>query len=126
MNVVDSSGWLEYFTGGPNAGFFAQSIEDIEHLLVPALSLYEVFKRVQQQAGEGEAIQAVAAMQQGTVIDLTASLAFSAAHLSLEEGLPLASSVMLAAARSRGAIFWTQDGHFKDVAGVRYIERRAP
>ena len=74
MNVVDSSGWLEYFADGPNAEFFAEPIEDVKHLVVPVISLYEVFKRVYQQRGENEALQVVAVMMQGEVVELTSSL----------------------------------------------------
>ncbi len=70
MNVVDSSGWLEYFADGSNADFFATPIETSAELLVLTVSLYEVFKRVLQQRGENEALQAIALMQQGTVIEL--------------------------------------------------------
>ena len=59
MNVVDSSGWLEYFADGPNAGFFAPPILDRAKLIVPSLSLHEVFERVLQQRDEGAALQAV-------------------------------------------------------------------
>ena len=79
MNVVDSSGWLEYFADGPNAEFFAAAVERVSELVVPSISLYEVFKRVLQQRGEGAALQAVAAMQQGQVVDLDAAVALSAA-----------------------------------------------
>ena len=67
MNLVDSSGWLEYFADDVNASFFAAAIEDPEHLIVPTISLYEVFKRVLQQRGEGPALQAVALMEQGQI-----------------------------------------------------------
>jgi len=123
MNVVDSSGWLEYFADGPNAAFFAEPIGDVEHLLVPTLSLLEVFRRIAQQRGEGDALQAVAAMQQGAVVDLTATLALESARVSLRERLPLADSVMLAAARSHGATLWTQDADFAGLAGVRYVAK---
>jgi uncharacterized protein with PIN domain len=69
MNVVDSSGWLEYFADGPNAGFFAPAVENLEKLLVPSISLLEVFKRVVQQRGEREALKSVAQMRQGCVIN---------------------------------------------------------
>lgn len=90
MNVVDSSGWLEYFADGPNADFFAAPIEDTGHLVVPTISIYEVFKRVFHQRGERAALQAVSVMMQGTVVELDARLAMSAARLSLELGLPMA------------------------------------
>jgi predicted nucleic acid-binding protein len=124
MNVVDSSGWLEYFADGPNADFFAPPIEGVADLLVPALSLYEVFKRVLQQRGEGDALQAVAVMLQGQVVDLDTDLALSAAKISMELKLPMADSVMLATAQAHGATLWTQDADFQDVAGVQYIMKR--
>ena len=124
MNVVDSSGWLEYFADGPNAAFFAPPIEATRELLVPTLSLYEVFKRVLQQRGEGQALQAVALMQQGQVVDLTAAIALSAAKASIERRLPMADSIMLVTAQARGAVFWTQDADFPGVEGVRYATRK--
>lgn len=121
MNVVDSSGWLEYFADAPNADFFASAIEDISALVVSSVSLYEVFKRVLQQRDEGDALQAVAAMMQGQVVPLDAKLALSAARLSVEYGLPMADSMMLATARSREATLWTQDADFEGIEGVEYI-----
>ena len=121
MNLVDSSGWLEYFTDGPNAGFFAQAIENPDELVVPPINLYEVFKRILQQRSESEALQAIASMQQGEVVDLTASLALSAANISHAFKIPMADSIVLATARAYQAVLWTQDEHFKDLEGVRYI-----
>ncbi|NOZ27656.1 MAG: type II toxin-antitoxin system VapC family toxin [Chloroflexi bacterium] len=123
MNVVDSSGWLEYFADGPNAEFFAPAIEKTSELIVPTLSLYEVFKKVLQQRGEGAALQAIAVMMEGEVVDLTAELALMAAKLSVERKLPMADSVMLATALAHDATLWTQDADFKDVENVRYIEK---
>ena len=95
MNVVDSSGWLEYFADGTNAEFFAKAIENIEELIIPVISIYEVFKRVYQQRGEGDALQAVAMMEQGKVVELDTTLALSAAKISLELKMPMADrSVM--------------------------------
>ena len=124
MNVVDSSGWLEYFADGPNAEFFAAAVEGVGELVVPTISLYEVFKRVLQQRGEGAALQAVAAMQQGQVVDLEAAIALSAAKVSVEFRLPMADSIMLATARAYNATLWTQEADFEGIAGVQYIERR--
>jgi len=124
MNVVDSSGWLEYFADGPNVGFFSKAIEATADLIVPTMSLYEVFKRVLQQRGEGEALQAVAIMQQGTVVDLTAPVALAAARVSLDLGIPMADSVMLATARAYDATLWSQDADFAKIPTVRYVARR--
>lgn len=120
MNVVDSSGWLEYFSGGVNASFFSEAIENTNELIVPTLSLYEVFKRIAQQRSENDALKAVAAMQQGRVVDLDMGIALSAARLSLERHLPLADSIMLATAGSFSAMLWTQDAHFEKMDGVKY------
>ena len=94
MNVVDSSGWLEYFADGFNADFFAPAVENVAELVVPSTSIYEVFKRVLQQRDESDALQAVAVMQQGTEVDLDAAIALNAAKLSVGPRLPMADSVM--------------------------------
>jgi len=124
VNIVDSSGWLEYFAGGNNAGFFAPAIEDPSELVVPSLSLFEVFKRVLHQRGEPAALQAAALMHQGRIADLDAALALAAARLSVQEHLPLADSVMLATARAFGATLWTQDADFEGRDGVRFVRAR--
>lgn len=123
MNVVDSSAWLEYFADGPNAGRFAGPIEDVTGLVVPSISLFEVFKRVLQQRNETDALRAVAMMQQGMVVELDSALALSAAQISNELQLPLADSVIYATARKFGAILWTQDSDFEGLAQVRYFAK---
>lgn len=125
MNVVDSSAWLEYFANGPNAAFFAPAIEKTSDLLVPSLTLYEVFKRVLQQRDEGHALQAIAVMEQGSVIDLDAPLALIAARTSVEHRLRLADSIVLATARTHDAVLWTHDADFKGMAGVEYRKHRS-
>jgi predicted nucleic acid-binding protein len=124
VNVVDSSGWLEYFAAGPNADFFAAAVETTDELIVPTVSVYEVFKRVSQQRGEGDALQAVALMQQGDVVDLSIHLALEATRVSMALGIPMADSIILATAQSSDATLWTQDADFADVDGVRYVARR--
>lgn len=120
MNVVDSSAWLEYFADGPSAGYFAGAIENSADLIVPTVSVYEVFKRVLQQRGENAALTAVAVMQQGDVVDLTAPLALSAATLSVTHKLPMADSIMYATARAFSATLWTQDADFEHLPNVRF------
>lgn len=124
MNLVDSSAWLEYFANGPNAGFFARAVEDIDKLLVPTICLLEVFKRVLQQRGEGAALRVAAQMQQGKVVDLDRDLALSAAKISLDTKLPLADSVILATALGYGTVLWTQDADFAKVPGVKYAAKQ--
>ena len=123
MNVVDSCGWLEYFANGANADFFAPAIEATEDLLVPSLTLFEVFKRILQQRTETDAMRAIALMRQGRVIELSDTLALGAARLSFDLKLPLADSIILYSARHHGAKLWTQDAHFKSVEGVRFVRK---
>jgi len=124
MNVVDSSGWLEYFADGSNADFFAPAVEDSQQLLVPVICIYEVFKRVLQQRGLAAAQTNIADMLSGPVIVLDDSLAMSAAKLSIELKLPMADSIILAAARAYDAVLWTQDDHFNGLDQVKFIERK--
>jgi predicted nucleic acid-binding protein len=125
MNVVDSSGWLEYFADGPNADFFAPAIENAAELVVPSLSMYEVFKRVLQQRGEDDALQAVGVMAQGLVVDVNMEMAINAAKISVELRLPMADSIILATARAYSATLWTQDADFQNIEGVQYVEKRS-
>jgi predicted nucleic acid-binding protein len=126
MNIVDSSGWLEYLAAGPNAGFFTKPIEDTKELLVPSISIYEVFKRVVQQKSENEALQVIALMQQGQVVNLDPSIAISAARVSIQHQMPMADAIMLATARNNKAILWTQDSHFEGIQNVNYKKAVPP
>jgi predicted nucleic acid-binding protein len=123
VNLVDSCGWLEYFANGPNADFFAPAVEAGERLVVPTLCLYEVFKRVLQQRGEGEALRCMGLMRQARCAELSEHLALNAARLSVDHRLSLADSVILATARHHQASLWTQDAHFEGLAGVKYIRK---
>jgi predicted nucleic acid-binding protein len=122
MNIVDSSGWLEYFANGTNADFFSKPIEDTDALIVPTISIYEVFKRILQQLDETEALNAIAFMQSGKIIDLSSPIALHAARISADLQIPMADSIMLATAREYEAILWTQDSDFKGLDGVEYIK----
>ena len=124
MNIVDSSGWLAYFADEPNAKHFLNPLKDTDSLIVPTITVYEVFKVVLRESNENEALQVTAAMQKGTVIDLTVQLAIAASKLSLENGLPMADSIILATAKAYDAILWTQDSDFKNMAGVKYFPKK--
>lgn len=124
MNLVDSSAWLEYFGGGPNAGQFARVIEDVGSLLVPTIVLVEVCRRIMQQRGEDEALQAAALLHQGQVVALDSAVALSAAQLGLTHRLPLADSIILATAKQFGATIWTMDGDFEGLPQVRHFAKR--
>jgi predicted nucleic acid-binding protein len=121
LNLVDSSGWIEFFTDGPKAGRFTLALSDPETLLVPTIVIYEVFKIILQRRGEAEALQAVAAMRQGSVADLTEEVALMAARAGLERRLPMADAVIWATARMHDAVILTTDEHFKGLPGVKYI-----
>jgi predicted nucleic acid-binding protein len=125
VNVVDSSAWLEYLADGPNAGFFAPAIEATEELVVPSICLLEVFKWVCQQRGEGAALQVVALMQQGRVVDLDSPLALTAARIGIDAKLALADSVVLATARQTNATLWTQDADFQGLPEVKFRARKS-
>ena len=120
MNVVDSSAWLEYLAGSAGAEPFARVVENPDQLIVPTLCIFEIFKRVLHQRSEHEALQAVAAMLQGKVIDMDTRIAMEAARLSIENDLPLADSVIYATAKQHHATLWTQDAHFNGLEGVEY------
>ena len=116
---MDSSGWLEYFTDSLRAALFAEAVEDSENLIVPVISIYEVFKKVLRERGEDEALQIASMMQHGRVVDMDCSLALEAAR----QGLPLADSMIYATAMRHGATLWTQDEHFKELPNVRYFPK---
>jgi toxin FitB len=124
MNLVDSSAWLEYFADGPNAGFFASAIESTQNLIVPTICLMEVFKRILQQRGESAALNAVAQMQQGQVVNLDASIALDAARLGVQLKLPLADSIIVVHGRTHHATIWTQDSDFARLGGVKYVPKK--
>ena len=120
MNLVDTSGWIEYFFGEPNATYFTQPIEDTENLIVPVICLYEVFKKVNIVADETKALQAVAQMKQGSIVEITEDIALSAALISIKHKLPMADSLIYATARTHDATLWTQDNHFSGLSDVKY------
>jgi predicted nucleic acid-binding protein len=124
MNVVDSSGWLAYFADEPNAKHFLTPLSDPARLVVPTLTIYEVFKVIFRESSENDALQAAAAMQKGTVVDLTTALAIAASKLSLEHDLPMADGIVLATAREFKAVLWTQDSDFKNMSQVKYFPKK--
>lgn len=123
MNVVDSSGWLEYFEGNANAIFFVSAITDTENLLVPTICIYEVFKRMIPQRGEQEALRAVAVMSQGNLVNLDRQIAMLGSKISIETHLPMADSIILATARAHDATLWTEDEHFIGLEGVQFVKK---
>jgi predicted nucleic acid-binding protein len=123
VNVADSSAWIEYVIDGPNAPAFAPIIEDAPGLIVPTLTLFEVYRRITQIVDQEAAMAAAGLMLQGSVVELSATLALSAAQLSSEAGLAMADSIILATARAHSAVLWTQDAHFEGMLGVDFRAR---
>ncbi len=124
MNVVDSSGWLEYFAKGTNASGFAPVVKATGTLVVPTVCMYEVFKRLLAQRGEEDALQAIGIMSLGIIADLTREIAVNAAYISSEFKIAMADSIILATARANKATLWTQDADFEGIGGVQYIEKK--
>jgi len=123
LNLVDSSGWLEYFADGKNAKFFVQVIENTEELIVSTINLYEVYEKILLEKDENSALQAIALMQQAKVIDITISISVMAAKLSYELKIPMADSLIYSTARIHDAMVWTQDADFKDLEKVKYFKK---
>lgn len=124
MNLVDTSGWIEYFFAGPNADYFTKAIEQTDSLVVPTICLYEVFKKVNLVGDEARALQAIAQMKQGHLCAIDESIALKAALISIRHKLPMADSLIYSAAQSCEAVLWTQDDHFKGLPGVNFKEAR--
>lgn len=123
MNLVDSSGWLEYFADGKNAKHYAPIIQDIENLAVSTINIYEVYKKIIQQRDEKDAIQAIAFLQQSNVIEVTEQIAINAAKLSVVNSIPMADSLIIATAQSIDATIYTQDNDFKGFDNVMFFKK---
>lgn len=123
-NIVDSSGWLEYFADANNAHFFAPAIENTKDLIVPTISILEVFKHVLRQCSEKQAFESIECMLQGTVVDLTIEVSLNAAKLGILHKIPLADSIILATGLAHEAIIWSQDADFKGLPRVKYINKK--
>jgi len=126
VNVIDSSAWLSYFSGDANSSIFAKPIEKIEKLLIPSITITEVFKCILRQRGEDLALDAIAHMEQGKVIPLDSSLAIDAAQYGVDFKLPLADSIIYATAQKFSAVVWTQDADFELLDGVKYYAKNKP
>jgi len=120
LNVVDSSAWIEYFVDGPNARVFERPIRDTAALLVPSITMFEVYRHVLRSSGREDALAAAVTMRHGTAVELDEALAMEAAELSIAHGLPLADSVIYASAVLHSATLWTQDADFAGLHGVEY------
>jgi len=124
MNLVDSSGWLEYFADGKNADFFAPAVEDTNNLMVSTINIYEVFKNILLERDENAALQAIAVMQQAMIKDVDPAIALLASRLSIKNKLPMADSLIWATAKLNDATLWTQDSDFKKIPEIQYKNKK--
>ena len=120
MNLVDSSGWIEYLQDTPRADLFATAIEDRNHLLVPAIALFEVHRVLSRSLPADLVNRCLDVMRLGRVLDLTDARAVAASHIAAQHKLAMADAAMYAIALEFGASFWTQDVDYQGLPGVRY------
>ncbi len=123
MNIVDSSGWLEFFSDGPNASVFAEPLSDVTILIVPSITIFEVFKVVLRESNEDSALVAASLMAQGKVVDLSFEISLQAAKLSHEFKIPMADSIIITTGHNYDAVVWTQDVDFKEFQHVKYFPK---
>lgn len=124
MNLVDSSGWLEYLSDSKNADNFAEAIENTEELIVSTINIYEIYKKLLKQKDENIALQIVGLMHQAKVVDVTPAIAMQAAKLSVSKNIPMADSIIYTTALNYDAIVWTQDIDFKGLGSVKYFKKK--
>ena len=117
--ALDSSCWLEVFDGGARASLYEPAVAEPEKLIVPIITVYEVFKYLFRVKGAEPATRAALYMQRGRVIDIDSDIALIAAG----NGLPMADSLIYATAQAHEAVVWTQDAHFRGLPGVRYFPK---
>lgn len=125
MNVVDSSGWIEFFQAGTNGPIFKPVIEQRDQLMVPVIALYEVHKILSRKLPEYAVNQALDVMRLGRVIDLTDRRAIAASLIAAKHKLAMADAVMYSIAREYKAMFWTQDVDYQGLESVRYCPKPA-
>ncbi len=123
MNIVDSSGWLEFFADGPNADAFSEPLSNTELLIVPSISVFEIFKVVLRERDDDSALMAVSLMKQGKIVDLSFELSIQAAKMSHDYKIPMADSIILTTAFAYEATVWTQDSDFKEFQNVKYFPK---
>jgi len=124
MNVVDSSFWLEYFADTEAGNIVSEIIENTSELIVPTVTIYEVFKKLLYERSEDDAIFAIAHMRQGKIIELSDELSLFAAKIGKDYKLPIADSIIYATNISINCTLWTQDKHFKGLESVNYFEKK--
>jgi predicted nucleic acid-binding protein len=121
--LIDSSGWIEFFTDGPLAGKYAAYLSDLPQIVTPPVVVYEVYKKIKRERTEAEALLAAAQMHKTQLVPFTESLALMAADLSLEHGLGMADAMVYATALSQDAELVTSDADLAELPGVKYLAK---
>ena len=124
MILIDSSGWIEFFTDGPLAEDYASRLRKLAMVVTPVIVIYEVYKRLKRELSEDDAVMAVSAMQRSQVVPIDQELALTAADLSLEHGLAMADAIVLATSRKFQAELVTSDRDFEQITGVTYLPKK--
>jgi len=124
LKVIDSYGWIEYFSDGPLAKKYASYIEDANEndAVTPTVVVYEVYKRLKKERGEQIALEAYAQITRTRIVELDEQSALKAADMSLERGLAMADAIVYSTARAYSAQLITSDKDLKDLPGIRFIE----
>ena len=123
MNIADSSCWLEYLMGTEIGATVAPVIENPAELIVPTITLYEVYKKLLAEKSEEYALNVISYMQTGKVIELNSGLSLSAAQISRKHKLPMADSIIYATSLHYSAVLFSCDRHFKDIPGIQYFPK---
>jgi predicted nucleic acid-binding protein len=123
MNVVDSSGWVEYLQDSPRADLFALAIEQRDRLIVPVIALHEVHKILSRKLPEIAVQQALDVMRLGRVVELTDRRAIAASVIAIKHKLAMADAVMYSIALEHKATFWTQDVDYQGLPEVQYFDK---
>jgi len=118
MVIVDSSGWIEYFSSGRRAAAYQKHLKDLRTVITPTIILYEVYKKIKREISEEAALEAVSAMKQSQIVPLTESISLLAADLSIKNALPMADAIVYATAVEMECTVITSDSHFKGLDNV--------
>ncbi|MBI5188722.1 MAG: type II toxin-antitoxin system VapC family toxin [Nitrospirae bacterium] len=121
MFLVDSSGWIEFFTDGPHATEYSKYLKDLKKIVAPTIVIYEVYKKIKIERTEEDALLAVSLINKTSVIPLSESIALLAADLSLKHSLPLADAIVYATALEESCKVVTSDTHFKGLSRVVFV-----
>jgi len=124
VNIIDSSAWIEYIAGTRYADLFDNPIADQRSLLVPVITIYEIFRKILSERDEDAALLAVSYLRAGSVIEVDLAVSLEAARYSKQHKLPTADALIYATARLHNATLWTMDQHFKGLPGVKYFAKQ--